>query len=145
MIVLFRIIITKSIVIFFFVFLRIFRSFLARTFLLYFFTLAVTVDFNLANLKNFLFFIFISIYMRLREILTLFNTNSFLFLFLSILLISSVYWLFTSLSFCLKKIVLKIFLFLQSLIHFLLKILKTLRFSYRTIWYVWNLTILQNI
>lgn len=145
MIVLFRIIITKSIVIFFFVFLRIFRSFLARTFLLYFFTLAVTVDFNLANLKNFLFFIFISIYMRLREILTLFNTNSFLFLFLSILLISSVYWLFTSLSFWLKKIVLKIFLFLQSLIHFLLKILKTLRFSYRTIWYVWNLTILQNI
>lgn len=145
MIVLFRIIITKSIVIFFFVFLRIFRSFLARTFLLYFFTLAVTVDFNLANLKNFLFFIFISIYMRLREILTLFNTNSFLFLFLSILLISSVYWLFASLSFCLKKIVLKIFLFLQSLIHFLLKILKTLRFSYRTIWYVWNLTILQNI
>lgn len=145
MIVLFRIIITKSIVIFFFVFLRIFRSFLARTFLLYFFTLAVTVDFNLANLKHFLFFIFISIYMRLREILTLFNTNSFLFLFLSILLISSVYWLFASLSFCLKKIVLKIFLFLQSLIHFLLKILKTLRFSYRTIWYVWNLTILQNI
>ena len=145
MIVLFRIIITKSIVIFFFVFLRIFRSFLARTFLLYFFTLAVTVDFNLANLKHFLFFIFISIYMRLREILTLFNTNSFLFLFLSILLISSVYWLFTSLSFWLKKIILKIFLFLQSLIHFLLKILKTLRFSYRTIWYVWNLTILQNI
>jgi hypothetical protein len=145
LIVLFRIIITKSIVIFFFVFLRIFRSFLARTFLLYFFTLAVTVDFNLANLKHFLFFIFISIYMRLREILTLFNTNSFLFLFLSILLISSVYWLFTSLSFCLKKIVLKNFLFLQSLIHFLLKILKTLRFSYRTIWYVWNLTILQNI
>ena len=145
MIVLFRIIITKSIVIFFFVFLRIFRSFLARTFLLYFFTLAVTVDFNLANLKHFLFFIFISIYMILREILTLFNTNSFLFLFLSILLISSVYWLFTSLSFWLKKIVLKIFLFLQSLIHFLLKILKTLRFSYRTIWYVWNLTILQNI